>query len=641
MQSSFYIQRRAPRRAASVKLVLASALLMTMAAARSLPAAAAARHAALVVDANTGAVLHAEAADEPRYPASLTKMMTLYVVFEEMEQGRLTAATRIKISQEAAAAAPTKLDLEPGEDIALGDAVKALVVKSANDIAIAVAEHISGSESKFAARMTTTAQRLGMKNTVFKNASGLPDAAQTSTARDMVTLALRLNEDFPRHYPLFATRTFQHGGNTYRSHNTLLSGFEGADGIKTGYTRMSGFNLVSSVRRGDKRIVGAVFGGSSAGTRNATMRQILTRSLLKASTTRTRKPAPILVARPKPAPKLETKAVAAVAPAPMALPASAIIAPTVPPTVKPAPVDAAPPPPAPVPPAIEIARVRPVMVVPRVRPVAFAMAGAEGAAPPVIAAEPARAESIPRLPEPSPASASPPPPRIETEDADRLAALAGAGDASRLASWAAAALTERPANLSSVVPPPPAALQSTPAGLVSQPPSAFERRVASAIAKVGPDAGTTEAAETSSTVPVPPTRRDETPARVEPLASAPAARQAPPGSRGIAVPPQQAAAVPAGPAPGSAGPQAPPAGGGFQVQIGAYSTLAEAARNLSATREKAAAWLNGHAPVTLPVARENRQLYRARFAGFDARTAASTCLELRKKQIDCFVMKAE
>jgi D-alanyl-D-alanine carboxypeptidase len=261
---------------------------------------AAQRFAAMVVDANTGAVLYEQAGTEPRYPASLTKMMTLYLVFEQIERGRLSYQTRIRASEHAAAAAPSKLNLEPGEEITVIDAIKALVTKSANDVAVALAEHIAGSEANFAALMTEKARALGMTATVFRNASGLPDPEQVTTARDMLTLALRLQDHFPQHYPLFATRSFTYKGRTYSTHNGLLRSFEGTDGIKTGYIRASGFNLVASVRRGERRVVGAIFGGASTASRNAQMRALLTRALYKASTVRTRFSPPSAVARATP-----------------------------------------------------------------------------------------------------------------------------------------------------------------------------------------------------------------------------------------------------------------------------------------------------------------------------------------------------
>ena len=250
-------------------------------------AQAADRQATFVVDANTGAVITAFKADEPRYPASLTKMMTLYIVFDLIERGRLNYRTTIKISDHAADAQPTKLGLESGSEIELIDAVKALVTHSANDIAIAIAEHIAGSEEKFANLMTQRAHAIGMKGSTFKNASGLPNSEQVTTARDMVTLGLHLHDDFPQHYKWFAIHDFRYNGHSYRNHNTLLDTYEGAEGIKTGYTSASGYNLVASVKRGQKHVVGAVFGGTSAGSRNLTMRTLLNMALFKASPVRT------------------------------------------------------------------------------------------------------------------------------------------------------------------------------------------------------------------------------------------------------------------------------------------------------------------------------------------------------------------
>ena len=254
----------------------------------------------LVIDANSGRILYQTAADEPRYPASLVKLMTLYMVFELIEQGRLNyRGTKIRFSANAVAAAPSKLDVAEGTEIDLIDAIKALITKSANDVAVALAEHIASSEERFAQLMTQKARQLGMTATTFRNASGLPDTQQVTTARDMITLALRLHDDFPKHYPLFATRTFTFNDETFRNHNTMLFNYEGTEGMKTGYTRASGFNLVASVRRGKKHIVAAVFGGATAATRNSTMRTYLNMALLKAASERTRRPAPALVAQAK------------------------------------------------------------------------------------------------------------------------------------------------------------------------------------------------------------------------------------------------------------------------------------------------------------------------------------------------------
>ena len=293
------------------------------------------KHAVLIVDANTGRVIYQSSADDLRYPASLAKLMTLYIVFELIEQGRLSYRTKIRFSANAVAAQPSKLDVEEGTEISLLDAIKALVTKSCNDVAVAVAEHIAGSEIRFAQMMTQKARQLGMQATTYRNASGLPDPEQVTTARDMITLALRLQDDFPQHYPLFATRTFTYNGDTYRNHNTMLFSYEGSDGLKTGYTRASGFNLVASVRRGRKHVVGAVFGGATASLRNAAMRTYLNIGLMKASNEKTRKAAPRLVAQARARP-------------------AEIVAPAPQPAQRPAPQVS--------PRTVEIARVRPVLV---------------------------------------------------------------------------------------------------------------------------------------------------------------------------------------------------------------------------------------------------------------------------------------
>jgi D-alanyl-D-alanine carboxypeptidase len=297
---------------------LAAAVLAAgLAIAGACPADAAdPRAASMVIDANTGAVLHNKGGDELVYPASLTKMMTLYMTFELIELGRLSYDSKIKMTQEGADAAPSKLDLDAGQELTVLEAIKALVTKSANDVAIALAMHIGGNEPNFARLMTRKARELGMQNTTFRNASGLPDPEQKTTARDMITLGLRLQDDFPRHYRLFSTRTFSFRGKTYRNHNSLLSRYQGTDGIKTGYTRASGFNLVSSVRRDGKHVVAAVFGGDTARERNAKMQSLLSSALAKASRQVTRKPA--LVAR-APQPQ-RAKAPVRVAEAPVVTP---------------------------------------------------------------------------------------------------------------------------------------------------------------------------------------------------------------------------------------------------------------------------------------------------------------------------------
>ncbi|MDF1609969.1 D-alanyl-D-alanine carboxypeptidase [Hoeflea sp. YIM 152468] len=250
----------------------------------SAPAAANSKYAGIVVDAKTGKTLYAHDADELRYPASLTKMMTLYLTFEALERGKINLNTRVKFSANAAKEPPTKLGIGAGKTITIEQGIYALVTKSANDASTAMAEHLGGSESKFAAMMTAKARALGMSRTTFRNAHGLPNSAQVTTARDMATLGIALREHFPRQYKYFSTRSFTFGKSRFGNHNRLLGAVRGVDGIKTGYTRASGFNLVSSVVDRDRSIVAVVMGGRTGASRNEQMKDLISRYLLKAST---------------------------------------------------------------------------------------------------------------------------------------------------------------------------------------------------------------------------------------------------------------------------------------------------------------------------------------------------------------------
>lgn len=245
------------------------------------PAAAKVQFSAIAVDARTGKILFSSDIDGPRHPASLTKVMTLYVLFQDLKAGRLKLTSDLKVSSRAASMQPSKLGLKPGSTIAVEDAIKALVTRSANDVAATIGENLEGTEANFAARMTRTARAIGMSKTTFKNASGLPNPAQVTTARDFATLSLRIQRDFPEYYPYFRITSFNYGKQTIRSHNRLLGRFQGTDGIKTGYIKASGFNLTTSAKRGNKRIVGVVMGGSSGGARDKYMMAMLERAFPK------------------------------------------------------------------------------------------------------------------------------------------------------------------------------------------------------------------------------------------------------------------------------------------------------------------------------------------------------------------------
>lgn len=235
----------------------------------------AAPQAALVVDADTDAVLWEQDAKKSRHPASLTKIMTLYLIFDALQRNQLTLQQRLPVSQQAAARPASKLGLQPGETISVEQAIFALVIRSANDVATVVAEALGGTEARFARQMTKTARHLGMQDTIFRNASGLPDSRQVTTAWDMYLLAKALQRDFPDQYRYFSKTQFRFRNKRYRTHNHLLTRYPGADGIKTGFIRASGYNLVTSVRRDPYHLIAVVFGGDSASARDAHMQILL------------------------------------------------------------------------------------------------------------------------------------------------------------------------------------------------------------------------------------------------------------------------------------------------------------------------------------------------------------------------------
>jgi D-alanyl-D-alanine carboxypeptidase len=245
--------------------------------------AANSKYAAIVVDAKTGKTLFSANADEARFPASLTKMMTLYLVFERLASGKLKKTTQVPFSQYAASQPPTKLGIRAGQSVPVETIIYSMVTKSANDSATAVGEFIGGSQAGFVRLMNAKARALGMTNTHFENASGLPDPQQHSSARDLSILGMALREHFPQYYTYFSTRSFTYGRQRMANHNRLLGRVKGMDGIKTGYTRASGFNLVSSVGDGNRRIVAVVMGGQTGRARDNHMADLIDKYLPKAS----------------------------------------------------------------------------------------------------------------------------------------------------------------------------------------------------------------------------------------------------------------------------------------------------------------------------------------------------------------------
>ncbi|HZH51585.1 MAG TPA: D-alanyl-D-alanine carboxypeptidase [Microvirga sp.] len=281
--------------------------------------------AAMVVDVKTGRVLEAENADALRHPASITKVMTLYLLFEQLEQGRITLDTPLRISANAARQPPSKLGLPAGSTIAVEDAIKALVTKSANDIAVTVAENLAGSEEAFAEMMTRKARSLGMTKTVYRNASGLPNPEQVTTARDLITLGRAIQDRFPKYYAYFSTRVFNYAGASHRNHNRLLGRIEGVDGIKTGFIGASGFNVLTNVKTDNRHIVAVVLGGRSAASRDNRMAALVGDALPRAYAGNRQTPAvtegsqPVtVVADASPAPAVSAAPAAEPAPAPVA-----------------------------------------------------------------------------------------------------------------------------------------------------------------------------------------------------------------------------------------------------------------------------------------------------------------------------------
>jgi D-alanyl-D-alanine carboxypeptidase len=268
--------------------------------------AMAAKYAGIVVDAKTGKVLYSEDADSLRYPASLTKMMTLYLTFEALEAGKISKSTKVPFSKHASAEPPSKLGVRSGQSITVEQAIQALVTRSANDAATALGEFLGGSEERFARIMTNKARALGMTRTTYRNAHGLPNEQQMTTARDQARLGIALRQHFPQYYSYFSTRSFKFGKQVIGNHNRLLGNVRGVDGIKTGYTRAAGYNLVTSAQADGRSIVGVVMGGKSGGSRDAQMRALVAKYMPAAS----RRGGGNLVAETADAPTMEVTATA-------------------------------------------------------------------------------------------------------------------------------------------------------------------------------------------------------------------------------------------------------------------------------------------------------------------------------------------
>lgn len=554
------------------------------------------KFASIIVDGNSGAVLQSNAPDGIRHPASLTKIMTLYLLFERLESGKMKLDTEMPVSQHAADQDPTKLNLRAGQTIRVEDAIKGLVTRSANDAAVVIAEAIAGDEDDFAQMMTRKARSLGMSRTVYRNANGLPNDEQVTTARDQATLGRAIQERFPRYYRYFATSTFNWRGQSIRNHNHLLGSVEGVDGIKTGYTRASGFNLVSSMRRGNRHLIGVVLGGRSGGSRDAIMRNLLAENLEKGATTHTvaavternGADANVEVADASDTPARPAAPVQAAAPAPEPAPSrlaarlSTLAAAT------------AAVPPAPVKPEASRPEVRPMES--KIEPAPLTNG--------VISSQPL--SIIPGSSEPMK------PVRVKT-----VQVKAGAV---RVASAAPA----------QVAPPVTNAIPS-------------RSEVAETSGAVVARADLINKPEIASQPEAPKAEM----ARAE-LPRQPAGFGTGNGILGVLPAATAAAPAPAAPKLASADPspiqmsattRPTVTHSGWIVQVGALESENEAQQRIDAARSSARGLLSKADPFTEVVAKDNRKLYRARFAGLERDQAEAVCRTLKRAEISCITVR--
>jgi len=547
-------------------------------------------YADTVVDANSGKVLHSTNADSPRHPASLTKIMTLYLLFEQLDAGRLRLDSRMQVSAHAASQAPTKLGLDPGDGIEVSDAIKAVITKSANDIAVVIAETIAGNEEDFAKLMTRRAHELGMRGTTYYNASGLPDDRQLTTAQDQALLGRAIQERYPQYYRFFATPVFRYGGIAMRNHNRLLGEVEGVDGIKTGYTHDSGFNLVSSMRRGNRHLVAVVLGGSSGSARDARMRSLLEEYVAEASSKRTA----TMVATASDPPVSRPRAVAAPAAdrtnhtASLDSLAAAAAEPD-PASSRPGPGSSDP--------------IQPMVV--------KTISVKSGAIP---------ATAVPPLVVPVPQSNVPPAYWVASASSRAPSAAAqGASTSAAAAQATSASAPDATAAATSAAAPSAASSQS--------PVEALEQVAAQ---------GSVDPHAPGSALPPPPGSRPGVlgvlPAGALALAEAePATAE----SNNPAIGPNVGAGV------GSNGHGAHDAHGGeWMIQVGAFEDEGQARDRLKLAQSIGKAVLGKADPFTeRVVVKGTKELYRARFAGLDKETAEAACLYLKRNEIACLALR--
>ena len=557
----------------------------------------------IIVDGNSGAVLSSNNPDGIRRPASLTKIMTLYLLFERLDAGKMKLDTEMEVSEHASEQAPTKLGLKPGQTLKVEDAIKGLVTRSANDAAVVIAEAIAGDEDEFAKLMTRKARALGMSKTTYRNASGLPNDEQLTTARDQATLGRAIQDRYPRYYRYFATTVFNYRGQSIRNHNRLLGNVEGVDGIKTGYTRASGFNLVSSMRRGNRHLVGVVLGGRSGGSRDATMRNLLAENLEKAATKRT--VAAITERNPADGTVDVAEAETASRPAETAQSGSALAA--------------AEPGLAALPTTRSIAPVKPSL-----------MAAAAAALPPA-KVEQNKFEQQAK-PEPAPLTSG----VIQTQP---ISAIPGSAEPMKPVKVKTVQVKAGPMKLASagpsqpVAPPVTNAIPARPE--VAETSSAVVANVAEAKAEAAKEAlraampqqpaghgtgnGVLGVLPASSLAPA-------HASHAQAMAYADPAPRAQPQAMQ-----QNDAVKPVAPAVVRTG---------WIVQVGALESESEAKQRIDLARTKASALLSKADPFTETiVSKDNRTLYRARFAGLDRDSAEAVCKTLKRADISCMTVR--
>jgi D-alanyl-D-alanine carboxypeptidase len=599
------------------------------------------RYSDIVVDGNSGAILHASNPDALRHPASLTKVMTLYLLFEQLDAGKVKLDGSFDVSEHAAVQSPTKLGLRDGQTIRVEDAVKGIVTRSANDAAVVVAENIGGDEESFAKLMTRKAQALGMAHTVYRNASGLPNDEQVTTARDQALLGRAIQERFPRYYKYFSTRSFEFRGESIGNHNRLLGSVEGVDGIKTGYISASGFNIITSVHRDNRYLVAVVFGGSSAGSRDDRMRELIRDHIAEASVQHS---AP-LVADAGTKPAGQTYAVASAASVPVTLTSSKPESKAADSKTKPETKSA--------PPASALASAASVPFALTSKSDPKAAARPEANKPEAKAAQTyavASADSVPvtlsSKSDPSatttvqvprwdatdsvPAARSAPP--VGSEDPIRpvpvKTVLVKAGSAVQTTSLAplqmsAPAETPAPAAVPAAATPAPAKA----AVLPFPPPGTRPGAIAGLPSRV-----TTNGSIADST-PAPAATAPAQPNA--PVATAPAPTASAPGA------PAPVASAPASPAPAHAAPAAAPqqVHSGWIIQVGAFPAEGEAKQRLSSVQSKASRFLASADAFTESVSKGESVLYRARFAGLGKEQAEAACNYLKHNDVDCMTIK--